>query len=47
MVVVHLFACFILESHDLETLSANLAAIDGALAHEVKDLLVRVRVIFD
>ena len=47
MVVVHLFACFILKSHDLETLSANLASIDGALANEVKHLLVRVRVIFD
>jgi hypothetical protein len=46
-VVVLLLGELVLKTNDLEALSADLAAVYGALSHHVKNFFVRVRIILD
>lgn len=46
-VVVVQLRCLILQSHQLEALTTNVATMNGSLAEEVIHFLVRVRIIFD
>lgn len=38
---------FVLKTNDLEALSADLAAVDGALSHHVEYFFVGVRIVLD
>ena len=46
-VVVLLFAEFVLEAHNFEALTADLASVDGALTDHIVDFLMGVGVILD